>query len=458
MFSVLPLDMELAARLASIFMDSLVVAPLYFLGRTFLSRAGAAAAAVLWAFFSFALYFSVSPLSQSTCLFFLILAVLVFVKATEQSASASLFFISGIIFALSYLARPEGVVSFAAAGGSLILLSAWPGQRLRFVRGAILLLCGFLLAAGPYLIFLRSSLGYWAVSGKVDVALKTIDGALTLDRAGKLTTLPKGFRAWQEHYGSIAGFQAAVRSNVTQFAEVVYRTFPWWFLVAAAAGLVLLAFRRKWRTIAFLCLIPAATLPNYIVNIPKTHSYLYALFPFLFLLFAVPFDAVLRGKSTEVLPRYRMKETALTALILLPSLWLGYAGFRTAVESFHDPGIAEQAILTEKIYKESGIFLRGISSPGDMIVTRWGLIGYYADRHVIDLPKGGPREVIDYGRRNGGRFLIIDTPAVFSRREELMELLAPLDGRGVNPDYRLQVVQTALHPDIGGYVIYRYLE
>ena len=126
----------------------------------------------------------------------------------------------------------------------------------------------------------------------------------------------------------------------------------------------------------------------------------------------------------------------MTALIFLPSLWLAQAGFRTASDSLQNPGLMQQALLTENIYKECGVALRQLSRLVTRSVTRWGLIGYYADRPVIDLPKGGPQEVIQYGRRNGGRFLVIHTPAASTRREELMELLAPLDRVGVNPQFR----------------------
>jgi len=37
-----------------------------------------------------------------------------------------------------------------------------------------------------------------------------------------------------------------------------------------------------------------------------------------------------------------------------------------------------------------------------------------------------------------------------------MELLGPLEGRGVDPRYGIEVVATRM-TDLGGYIIYRYL-
>ncbi|MEI6208332.1 MAG: hypothetical protein WCP20_16245 [Desulfuromonadales bacterium] len=89
-------------------------------------------------------------------------------------------------------------------------------------------------------------------------------------------------------------------------------------------------------------------------------------------------------------------------------------------------------------------------------MTRWGLVGYFADRPVLTLPKGGVKEVIEYGRKNGARFILIDSNSVLSRRQELQELLGPLEGKPVNPAYGIETFYGNYFPDLGGYVIYRY--
>jgi hypothetical protein len=91
-------------------------------------------------------------------------------------------------------------------------------------------------------------------------------------------------------------------------------------------------------------------------------------------------------------------------------------------------------------------------------MTRWGLIGYFAGRDMVTLPKGGVKEVVDYGRRNGARFLVIDTNSVMSRRQELMELLEPLRGGEVRREYGIETLRSNFYPNLGGYVIYRYVQ
>lgn len=459
LFAFLPIDMELAARIASVFMDALTVIPLYLIGRMFLSRSGSTAAALLWCFFSFSLYFCISPLSQSTFLFFLCCAVLFFIHGAGEEKWQDLpFLLSGIFFAISYQARPEGVVAFGAAM-ALSMLSVMVKKDWRRLRGPLFLVAGFLLAAGPYLVFLRLDLGYWGLTAKSDAAVKTIDGILTLDARGNLSAATNGIAAWQEHYGNLANFLSQVRGNVAAFARVFFGTFPLWVYFIAAIGGCALAVRREWRSLACIAILAASTLPNYIVNIPKSHSYLYAVFPALFLLFASLWD-LLGGFADKspgkipFLPEGGMRRLLVAAVVLVPSLALSAFSYGQGRDALDE--MRQEAIVTERVYKEAGEFIRSASRPEERIMTRWGLIGYFAGRGVVTLPKGGVAEVLDYGRRNGASFLVLDTNSVLSRRQELMELLAPLEGKQVDPRHRIQVVRAAYYPDLGGYVIYRY--
>ena len=111
LFSLLPVGLEYAARLASIFMDALVRLPLYVLARIYLTRIPAFAVCLLWAFFSFSLTFATSPLSQSSFLFYLLSGIVLLHRGLAEKGKGWLFG-AGAFFALSFLARPEGIVGF----------------------------------------------------------------------------------------------------------------------------------------------------------------------------------------------------------------------------------------------------------------------------------------------------------------------------------------------------------
>jgi hypothetical protein len=460
-FSLLPVDLEYAARLASIFMDALIVLPLYVIARIYLSRAASLAVCLLWATFSFSLYFSTSPLSQSSYLCYILIGIALLHRGLETSGKGWLIG-AGMMFALSFLARPEGIVGFGC--GFLICLTQLFGKdrvdRRNFLVPACFLL-GFLLLAGPFLVALRAALGYWSVSAGTAAHVKTADVLMTLDARGELQKTGRGLSVWKEYYGTLPVFLGAVWENIRAFSGVYRKTFPLWMHLASGAGVIVLAWRNRWRDLALLLILLAVTAPNFVVNIPKTHSYLYPVFALTFICFAACFDAVARGvcraagKSLPVV-KPRLLEVSLWGGLLLCVTFIGVTFYRDADAAYQSPGLVREALMTEKIYKDAGEIIKNNSQNNDVIMTRWGLVGYFADRPVITLPKGGVKEVVDYGRKIGARFLLIDTNSVLSRRQELLELLGPLEGKPVNPAYGIEMFTGNYFPEVGGYVIYRY--
>ena len=116
-----------------------------------------------------------------------------------------------------------------------------------------------------------------------------------------------------------------------------------------------------------------------------------------------------------------------------------------------------QAELSTKIFKESGEFVKTVSSPNDLVMTRWGLICYFADRPYLTLPTGRVAEVLEYGRKAGVKYFVIDTISVESRRQELRELLNPLSGLGIDARYGIRAIRANGYDGLGGYVVYEYL-
>jgi hypothetical protein len=226
-------------------------------------------------------------------------------------------------------------------------------------------------------------------------------------------------------------------------------------------GFLLLVWKCAWRNTVLLLILIAVIAPALVVNLPKTHSYLYPFFVMTFICFAFCFDSFVKGGvwiAEKFLPtvRPRFTEVFLIALLSLPTIYVLFTFYQTADDSYQSPGLVHEAIETDKIIKGAGEFIKNNSQANDIIMTRWGLVGYFADRPTLGLPKGGVKEVIEYGRINRASFLLIDTKSVFSRRQELEELLGPLEGKPVNPGYGLEILNSNYFPDIGGYVIYRY--
>ena len=462
LFSLLPVGLEYAARLASIFMDALAVLPLYALARIYLARIPAFAVCLLWAFFSFSLTFATSPLSQSSFLFYLLTGIALLYRGLTEKGKGWLFG-AGVFFALSFLARPEGIVGF---GCGLVLclmpLFGRGGVSRRAVAVPAVFLLGFLLLAGPYFIAFHSQLGYWGVTAKTEAAIKTQDGALILNAQGELQRTRPGVSVWKEYYGTLPAFVSAVWANIKAYSQVYYRTFPVWMHILSLTGMISLLWGKRARSIPYVLILLAVTAPNYMVNVSKTHSYLYPVFPATFICFAACFETMAKSVGRAIAKfrpavRPAVHEAGLAIVLLLVVSYISFGFYQVADANYQSPGLVGEVMITERIFKEAAELIKNGSQKDDVIMTRWGLVGYFAERPVVTLPKGGVTEVIGYGRKNGARFLLIDSPSVLSRRQELMELLGPLEGKTVNPAYGIEVFSRNYYPDIGGYVIYRYL-
>lgn len=463
LFALLPVGLEYAARLASVFMDAMIVFPLFCIARIYLSRVGAFVVCLLWAFFPVSLYFSRSPLSQSSYLCFLLIGAAALYPGL-QKRDWRWFFYSGIFMALSYLTRPEGIVGF---GYGFILCLTLLCDKNGFNRKNLLIpmcfLAGFILVAGPYLVAMRINLGGWTLSAASDVQVRGMDTVLTLNSKGELQkSVSTGLSVWKEYYKTFPSFIGAIQENIKGFVKVYVSTFSLFKNFVTVLGFLLLVWRSAWRNTALLLILFAVITPALVVNIPKTFSYIYPLYVMTFICFVYGLDALVMGCGTwiakKLLPKAqpRSVKASLSVILLLPIIYIASTFYQSADTSFQEYFLVREAIETEKIFKGAGEIIKNNSQPNDVIMTRWGLVGYFADRPVVIIPKGGVREVIEYGRKNGIRFLLIDTKSVSSRRQELRELLGPLEWKPVNPEYGIEVFSLNYFPGIGGYVIYRY--
>jgi len=452
-------DFEYAARFASILMDALVCIPLYGLARIVLSRISATLAATLWAFLAYALYFSLSPLSQSTWLFFALTGLCALAWAIRSPGrQQQLLIVSGAGFALSYLTRPEGLLGFGF--GQLLFFAASLYNKVPWrivLKRCLLYSAVFMLCTAPYFIYLKVQLGAWDVSSKTSAALKGQDGMLTLNAAGGLPSAGSGLDPWIEYYQNLPRFISIVTDNFRQYFERFYQNFPVWLHLLALAGLLLLAVSAPWETL-LLAILFLMTLPNYIVNISKTLSYLYSIFPLYFICVACAFE--LTGKAAarwirgipEQVPRY----SALAAAAAV-TVWFSFSSYRQAYAYLEDPGMRNEALLTRHIFMDASRFIRGAAAKTDVVMTRWGLVSYYSGLPTAGLPKGSVDDVLAFGRKSGVTWLLIDSISVYSRRQELEPLLDPGKAGPLLKPHGVIPVHVGGMNGLGMYVVYRYL-
>ncbi len=452
-------NLEYAARIASILMDALICIPLYVLARAVLSSLTAALASSMWAFFSFALYFCISPLSQSTWLFFTICSICALTYALRLPEQRNvLMAVAAVGSALSYLTRPEGILIFAFGLPLFAVILLFQKHRLKSVLKPIILFTSiFVLLSSPFIIYLKYHTGSWDITSKTSNVLKSEDGLMTLDAKGNTLKVKNGLGAWADHYNSLPQFIQTARDNFCQFAELFYSIFPVWMHITVLIGFILLAVFHCRETL-LLSILLLLTLPNYIVYVTKTLSYLYSVFPFYFIAFMAFFEFT--PKAVTLFSRFTMVDKLRYASFLLAAVVTCLASFSSVNEVKGVLGSPErqyEALITREIFINASTFIRNAAQKNDTVMTRWGLISYYSGVPVVTLPKGDVNSVLEYGRKHHVRWLLIDTPSIYSRRQELEVLLNPTHAAQLLDKYGLIPVHSGGINGIGGYVLYLYM-
>jgi len=167
-------DFELAARLVSVLAGTLLVIPVYFLGKYVYDKNVGLLAAVFVALFPPLAFQSTQILTEPVYMLLATTAIF-FGMRMLKIYSTGFALLAGIAAGLAYLAHPQGV-------GFFIMLAFWimfgslTGlfliNRLRILWMVLPLTLGFLLVAAPYLWYLKRATGTWTFSAKASANLQ----------------------------------------------------------------------------------------------------------------------------------------------------------------------------------------------------------------------------------------------------------------------------------------------
>jgi 4-amino-4-deoxy-L-arabinose transferase-like glycosyltransferase len=221
------ISMQLSAQIASGLASTLLVIPMYYLGRHFFDRRAGFWGSLLFQLLPGSGRAMSDGLSEATFLLFVTVALLCAVRALQRNSLAA-FSLSGLFGGLAYLTRPEGaLVVFATA---LVLVckqgyrpwrSSWP--RAGACLGALFLAA--LLAGGPY----AASIG--AITNKPTP--RAILESRSLEGAGQEESfLGNPGRPEQPCESGSSVRRALLASVVALYAPSNLRDRRWWALVA----------------------------------------------------------------------------------------------------------------------------------------------------------------------------------------------------------------------------------
>jgi 4-amino-4-deoxy-L-arabinose transferase-like glycosyltransferase len=185
---------ELAGILISTVFGSLIVLPVFYLGRELFNDKIGVLSALFASVHPFLFISSGSVLTESTYRFFLTTSVLFGWKAFSKSVSYHILLFS-LFTTFAYLTKPEAI-------GILFIFSLWvlwinppSGKRHWKKRVGIILvaLFGFLVFASPYLMKIRMETGKWGISQKIVISIGSFseeEGVPSIDEIRRRKEFP----------------------------------------------------------------------------------------------------------------------------------------------------------------------------------------------------------------------------------------------------------------------------
>jgi 4-amino-4-deoxy-L-arabinose transferase-like glycosyltransferase len=460
-------DWEIVSRVAYVVFGSLLLLPVYLLARriygVLVARIATLILALLPALTSGVLF--AETLSEPLYLFCLACGIyqlyLAFTDGTVRSHV-----LTGIAFSLAYLTRPEAMLYFFLALGSLPIY--WVFQRRYSFRQAavrlVVLAAGFFVIAFPYLVFVRHEVGTWTLStkgrttylttralvpqnGKVDTASFLRD-TWGLDEKGEV-------RYFAHEFDQRTPFLLLshrdrllpdIQANLGLALQTLYRrSFLGQHLLAlAVVGLVssFLWRGRSFRPEVFHCLL-LTPLTAFLLFFIK-ERYFYPAFIPIVIWMACGIEALLHvieqcGRFPLLAAPWRRRALQAVVLCLLAA-FLVRAGHQVFVRrSMDQPDITA---LTQAIERHT--------LASEPVVCAYPQFAFHAERRWLPLPVATLEEVRRYATLRGASCIAIADWRLDARPEEQRRLVdSPSDRPGLE---LLEASSGTLGPD---FAIYR---
>ena len=353
----------------------------------------------------------------------------------------------GAVLGLAFLTRPEGLVWLAAYCVLFPLVLALD-RRLRRWRTLLrlaVLVGAFLLVASPYMFFLHRHTGKWMATGKLSITYDIGQAVLENDPV----LYDKVTASIDEKTGEIlwwsesrferstldlflddpAAFLRRIWRNTAKMRDAVLA--PTIFPIFLLAPVFLGWFSRPWKrrrlryelVLLFGALPVLAFLPFHVEV-----RFFSPLFPILIIWLAAGLWEVgawlaetaahwrLGTATRETYRRLlaRWQPIMVLALTLLLALYLGYGDIRTVQRGTRGLGFA---------HKKVGLWLEENSPADAAIMSRDLAVSLYAERGFVVSPRADYDAYLDYGRRKGASFLVVDERELHILRPHLAFLL-----------------------------------
>ncbi|MFA6001132.1 MAG: glycosyltransferase family 39 protein [Thermoleophilia bacterium] len=428
-------DYVVAGYAVSIVFGSLILIPVYLLGREMSgARVGLLAAALL-AVLPLAVDLGSTLYNESVYVFFLLMAIFFgWNLLNQQRFKCGVY--TGVSLGFAYLTNPGAVFYIVAIVALAVAVALRRRKWRRLARATAVFLIVFMVIAAPYIIFLHHELGRWTYSGKyVDSNVYTSSKNLRLESPDwekdvlqltddnhevKLLTLGNST--------DLAGFllkqpKAAARVFVQQafylYSKALPDIIPLWLLPLLGLGLFFRGWnRRRAARVGYMALMMTPlVLILFMYATPR---------------FFIPFVAIALiwvaegwqrleewGRETLTLnfsagtaERWRRPLMVfLAATVLLPALV--FSAVTVAKRGYHPE------------LREAGEWLKGYAGEDKHIMNRESPSAYYAGGAPVFLPYADYDRINEYARYKDIDYMVVTRQGLLADRPELAgQLLA----------------------------------
>ena len=403
--SLAGLSTELAGRLVSAFMGSLLVVPLYLLARDFFNKRVGIIACILVIAWPTLRSWAGEVMTQATYITLIVTWYWLLWRA-YRCGSNRWSFAAGTVAGLSYLTRPESLVAFAVMAPVLLLPYASTKTVQKRILLTVVCIGGFVLMLVPFLLLVHNVTGQWQLTGK--------GGATLADALSEYLGRPDlknepGFQGIG-FLDVIRFYPEFLRFNLLKNVEkTIQMLLPWYLYAAMVVGFIAGGWKQEQITERLYLMASFAPLGIIMVFFFVGPEYLQPYLPILFLWVGYGLCQVeawlrrlcaARGGIVPYLARVPFA-VVVVSLLTVFSFVGQIPADRNKPYHYDDDGGRYD-------HRRIGELLKKHLPPESKIMTRWGRISFYAERENVGMPQAGLQEMVDTARTKGARFIIID--------------------------------------------------
>lgn len=432
-------NLELSGRLVSLLFGCLLIIPVYLFSKKMYSKKVAVIASILVVIHFSLVIYSTEVLTESTYTFLLTLGILSGYSALTRQKKF-LYLLSGMIFGLCYLTRPEAIgyiaiiILLAFIFKSFVLEDHGKMKEWRkTLVCCIVLFIGFLVISSPYLLFLHNQTGRWTLGEKGSHTI--VAGGGVSDPINSEQIINSLADDWKKTKFGTQFYGIAQQSMISyiishpfeltkryiinsgiQYLEFIPRIFPPLLILLVGIGL----FWGKWTKerlkkeiymFSFL-VYPLLIYPLFFIE-PRL------------LVPVLPIALIWSANGINELQNWFIKNLDIKKVNLWQRLFLRNIVLIIVILSLLP--ITAMTYINHKDYpieyKGAGLWMKDHIPPSALIISGTLGVGFYAEKISLPLPYANYSQVLYYARYNNISYIVIDERFIPTGRPQLAFLL-----------------------------------